>query len=214
MEKTSALPDGLLQPFIRSNFDTQEQRGVPYLDSLSIGGPFPEASPGDTPSRRRIFACRPSNSSEEPACAQKILTALVRKAYRRPITDADLEAPLRFYKIGSDSATSKNRLDAGIENALLLILTSPEFLFRVESDSGGDTRSPFRRVSDMDLATRLSFFLWSSIPDDELIDIAARGTLHDPVVLEKQVRRMLADERSWALVTNFAAQWLYLRNLR
>jgi hypothetical protein len=214
VEKTSALPDGLLQPFVRTNFDTQEQRGVPYLESLSIGGPFSETGPGDTPSRRKIFVCHPSKSDEELACAREVLTPLVRRAYRRPTTDADLEAPLKFYKIGSDSAGSKNHFDAGIENALLFVLSSPEFLFRVEADSAGDSRGGSRRVSDLELATRLSFFLWSSIPDDELIDIAARGRLHDRPGLEGQVRRMLADERSAALVTNFAAQWLYLRNLR
>ena len=201
-------------PFIRTNFDTQEQRGVPYLDSLSIGGPFSETGSGDTSSRRKIFVCHPSNSNEELACARNILAPLVRQAYRRPVTDADLEAPLKFYKIGSDSTGSKNHFDAGIENALLFILSSAEFLFRVEANLAGDSRSGFHRISDLELATRLSFFLWSSIPNDELLDIAAKGSLHDRTVLERQVRRMLADGRSSALVTNFAAQWLYLRNLR
>jgi hypothetical protein len=138
----------------------------------------------------------------------------MRRAYRRPVTDADLKTPMTFYRKGFDSAVSKDRFDAGIENALLFILSSPEFLFRVEADGVSDSRSAFHTVSDLELATRLSFFLWSSIPDDELIDIATRGSLHDPEVLGNQIRRMLADERALALVKNFAAQWLYLRNLK
>jgi mono/diheme cytochrome c family protein len=218
IKKTAALPDGLLQPFERTNFDTQEQRGVPFLESVSIGGPFNSTGPGDTPSRRRIFVCRPQQSSEETACAKKILTELTKRAYRRPVTDADIETPLSFYQAALNSSAPASHsdagFDAGIESALSFILTSPEFLFRVESASPGDKPGTFRRVGDLEIASRLSFFLWSSIPDDELLQLAAHGKLSDPVVLEKQVRRMLTDERSQALATNFAAQWLYLRNLR
>ena len=211
VKKTSALADGLLQPFLRTNFDTQEQRGVPFLESLSIGGPFNASGPGDTPSRRKIFVCRPQDSNDEMACARKILTKLTERACRRPVTDADIETPLTFYQSALNAAPPGSGFDAGIENALSFILTSPEFLFRVEVAAPGD-RS--RRVGDLELASRLSFFLWSSIPDDELLQVAMHGKFSDPVVLEKQVRRMLADERSQALATNFAAQWLYLRNLR
>ena len=211
VKKTSALADGLLQPFERTNFDTQEQRGVPFLESLSIGGPFHASGPGDTPSRRKIFVCHPQNSGEEMACAKKILTELTKRAYRRPVTDADIETPLSFYQTALNATPSDSGFEAGIESALSFVLTSPEFLFRVEAAARGDK---VRRVGDLELASRLSFFLWSSIPDDELLQIAAHGKLSDPLILEKQVRRMLADDRSQALATNFAAQWLYLRNLR
>jgi mono/diheme cytochrome c family protein len=215
VKKTAALPDGLLQPFERTNFDTQEQRGVPFLESLSIGGPFNASGPGDTPSRRKVFVCRPQNSNEETACAKKILTELTKRAYRRPVTDADIETPLSFYQTALNAAAPPGSgFEAGIESAVSFILTSPEFLFRVEPAAPGDKPGPFRRVGDLELASRLSFFLWSSIPDDELLQVAAHGKLSDPLVLEKQVRRMLADSRSQALATNFAAQWLYLRNLR
>ena len=167
--------------------------------------------PGDTPSRRRIFTCQPADSSQaaEVACADEILSTLARRAYRRPITDADLELLLGFYNEGRTTGD----FEAGIEMALRRLLVSPEFLFRVERDPEDlESDSPYD-ISDLELASRLSFFLWSSIPDDELIDVAANGTLRDPAVLEQQVRRMLADPRSETLVTNFAAQWLYLRNL-
>ena len=214
VKKTSALPDGLLQPFQRTNFDTQEQRGVPFLESLSIGGPFNASGPGDTPSRRKIFVCRPQHSDGETACAKKILIELTKRAYRRPVTDADIETPLSFYQAALNSSASGSGFDAGIESALSFILTSPEFLFRVEPAAPGDKPGASHRVGDLELASRLSFFLWSSIPDDELLQVAAHGKLSDPLVLEKQVRRMLADSRAQALATNFAGQWLYLRNLR
>jgi len=218
IKKTSALPDGLLQPFQRTNFDTQEQRGVPFLESLSIGGPFKASGPGDTPSRRKIFVCRPQHSDDEMACAKKILTELTKRAYRRPVNKVDLETPLSFYQTVLNSPASgsqlERRFDAGIENALSFILASPEFLFRVEAAAPAEKAGALRRVGDLELASRLSFFLWSSIPDDELLQVATHGKLSDPLVLEKQVHRMLADARSQALATNFAAQWLYLRNLR
>jgi hypothetical protein len=213
LKKTSALTDGIMQPFLRSNFDTQEQRGLPIVDSVSIGGPFNATGSGDTPSRRQIFVCRPVKEADEIPCAKKILSGLLRRAYRRPVTAADLEVPLSFFQSGRNGAASGDAFQAGIESSLRFILTSPEFLFRVETDPADAAPGSVYRVSDLELASRLSFFLWSSVPDDELIDIAAKGKLHEPAVLEQQVRRMLADSRSQALSSNFAAQWLYLRNL-
>src|SRR6185436_874435 len=141
--------------------------------------------------------------------AKRILAALMRRAYRRPVTAADLQGPLELYR----SARSEGGFDAGIEMALSAVLVSPEFLFRVEHDPAGIPPNTAYRVSDLDLASRLSFFLWSSIPDDELLDVASAGKLSEPAMLERQVRRMLADPRSRTLVTNFASQWLHLRNL-
>lgn len=181
----------------------------PALYSVSINGPYDAAGPGDTPSRRRILVCKPEKAAEEDACAKRILSTLMRRAYRRPVVDADLQTPLKFYK----EARADGGFEAGIEMGLSAVLVSPEFLFRVEQDpSGVAPQSPYR-ISDLELASRLSFFLWSSIPDDELLNAAIQGKLKTPAVLEKQVRRMLADSRSRALVNNFAEQWLYLRNL-
>jgi hypothetical protein len=177
--------------------------------SISVIGPYNPTGPGNSPSRRRILLCSPASTGEEEACAKSILTTLARRAYRRPVTDADLKAPMKFYR----DARAESGHEAGIEMALRSILVSPEFLFRVEQDPPGVAARSAYRVGDLELATRLSFFLWSSIPDDELLDAATRGKLHEQTVLGQQVRRMLADSRSRALVTNFADQWLYLRNL-
>ena len=219
--KTSALPDGLLQPYQRSHFDPQEQRGIPIVETISVGGPFEASGPGDTPSRRKIFICRPRAGTDPVPCAKTILSALLRQAYRRPIVPADLETPLTFFQDGSNAAGHDHAgetFDAGIESSLRFILTSPEFLFRTEHEPAGsqDAAAPgaIYRVSDLELASRLSFFLWSSGPDEELLTVAERGKLKDPQVLEKQVRRMLSDKRAHALVENFAGQWLQLRNLR
>lgn len=181
----------------------------PAVYQVSINGPYDAKGPGDTPSRRRIFVSMPSKPEEEEDSARKILSALMRRAYRRPITDSDLEKPLAFYR----KARASEKFDAGIEAALSAILVSPQFLFRVEADPTGIAPNTVYRISDLDLASRLSFFLWSSIPDDELLDAAVRGDLSKPKLLEKQVRRMLADPRANSLVSNFAGQWLYLRNL-
>jgi len=213
VKKTAALTDGIMQPFLRSNFDTQEQRGLPIVDSVSIGGPFDAAGSGDTPSRRQIFVCRPAKSADEIRCAKNILSTLMRRAYRRPVNASDLEVPLSFFQSGKNAAGSSDAFEAGIESALRFILTSPEFLFRVETDPANVEPGAVYRIGDLEMATRLSFFLWSSVPDDELIDVAAKGKLHDSAILEREVRRMLADPRSQALSSNFAAQWLYLRNL-
>ena len=176
---------------------------------MQITGPFNATGPGDTPSRHRIFSCRPKNAAAELPCARTILTNLARRAYRRPVTGADLETLLSFYQ----SARNKKNFDAGIQNALRLILTDPKFLFRTETDPAGAAPGSMHPVSDLELASRLSFFLWSRIPDDQLITVASQGKLRDPAILEQQVKRMLADDRSEALVKNFAGQWLLLRNL-
>ncbi|MBY0507233.1 MAG: DUF1592 domain-containing protein [Bryobacteraceae bacterium] len=178
----------------------------PAVYSVSVNGPFDAQGPGETPSRRRIFACRPSTPAEEEPCAKRILTSLMRRAYRRPVTAADLEVPLKFYR-------QSKPFEAGVEMALRSVLVSPEFLFRVEQDPAGVAPKTAYKLSNLELATRLSFFLWSSIPDDELLDTAIAGKLTDPAVLTKQTRRLLADPRSRVLTTNFAEQWLYLRNL-
>ena len=200
----------LMEPIERSTFDPSDPKGLPHVLSVAISGPFNAAGSGDTPSRRRIFVCHPANQSDEIPCAKKIISTLARRAYRRPVTDADLETLLSFYQ----SARSKGNFESGVEMALRRILSDPQFVYRFERDpSGVAAGTPFR-ISDLELASRLSFFLWSSIPDDELLDAAARGKLHDRATLEREVRRMLADPRADSLVTNFADQWLYLRNLR
>ena len=212
VRKTNAQPDGYLQPWLRTNFDTQEQRGVPLVESLSIGGPFDAKGPGDTPSRRKLFVCHPAGADDVP-CAKKVLSALARHAYRRPVTDRDLETLLNLYQAGKNELASSNPFEAGIENALRFVLTSPAFLFRAETDPPVSAPGSVHPLSDIELASRLSFFLWSSIPDDTLLQLASHGKLKDSAVLEAQVRRMLADSRSRALSNNFAKQWLYLRNL-
>ena len=203
------------QPFQKIHITVGgDQRAEPNVYSITITGPFDATGPGDTPSRRRIFSCRPTDASRaaEAGCAEEILATLARRAYRRPVTDADVALLLGFYREGREVGD----FEAGIEMALRRLLVSPEFLFRVERDpldqDEADASRPYL-ISDLELASRLSFFLWANIPDDELIDVAASGTLRNPAVLESQVRRMLADPRADTLVTNFAAQWLYLRNL-
>ena len=198
------------QPFLKVHITVGgDQRTQPGVYSVTVTGPFDATGPGDTPSRQRILTCRPATGAEERACAEEILSTLARRAYRRPATAADLDTLLEFYEEGRAAGD----FDAGIEMALRRLLVSPEFLFRIERDPEGAAPNAAYRISDPELASRLSFFLWSSIQDDELIEVAADGALRDPGVLERQVRRMLADPRAEALVTNFAAQWLYLRNL-
>jgi hypothetical protein len=180
------------------------------VSSLLIGGPYGGRVPQDSPSRRRIFVCRPASATDEAACATKILSALARRAYRRPPTSEDTQTLLRFY----EGARAGGDFDAGIRAALERVLVSPDFLFRVEVDPDAAVSGAGYRLSDVELASRLSFFLWSSIPDDELLDLATRGKLRDLGVLDRQVRRMLADDRSRrALVDNFFGQWLQTRNV-
>ena len=184
-------------------------RVQPGVYEVSITGPYDARGPGDTPSRNRIFVCRPSGPEDEENCVRSILSTLMRRAYRRPLTERDFKSPLGFYRRGR----AEEGFEAGIEMALSSILASPKFLFRVERDPAGISPKTAYQISDLELASRLSFFLWSSIPDDELLDLAVQGDLGKPEVLEQQVRRMLADRRSRALLTNFASQWLHLRNL-
>ena len=190
---------------------TVSRRDLPYLRSVTVTGPFEVRGPGDTPARQRLFVCRPADAGEEEACADTILATLARRAFRRPIDDADLEILRIAYGVGREGGD----FEAGIERALQQLLVSPEFLFRVEADP---VDAPFAtavnyRLADLELASRLSFFLWSSVPDDELLAAAAGGALSDPAVLERQVRRMLVDDRARALTANFVGQWLQLRNL-
>jgi mono/diheme cytochrome c family protein len=215
IRRNSAESDEPLQPFTR-DLDLQNMNGIPLVEHLQIAGPFDPTGPGDTPSRRRIFVCRPGGANarareaNETACATKILSTLARRAYRQPVSPNDVQTLMDFYQAGRKQGT----FDSGIESAIRLILASPKFLFRDEPDPPNVAAGAIYAVSDLELASRLSFFLWSSIPDDELLNAAVEGKLKDPAVLERQVRRMLGDARSDALVRNFAAQWLFLRNLQ
>jgi Protein of unknown function (DUF1592)/Protein of unknown function (DUF1588)/Protein of unknown function (DUF1585)/Protein of unknown function (DUF1595)/Protein of unknown function (DUF1587)/Planctomycete cytochrome C len=209
LKNPSSLLETKRQPFQAHYNMHRHPRISPAIYQVSITGPYGAQGHGDTPSRRRIFICEPKESSEQEACARRILATLMRRAYRRPVSDADLAKPMELYR----EARSAGDFDAGIEMALSAVLVNPLFLFRIESDPPGLARDSAYRIPDSQLASRLSFFLWSSIPDDTLLDLAERGELNNPAVLEQQVRRMLADPRSQSLVTNFADQWLHLRNL-
>ena len=209
LKNSSSLLETLRQPYSAHFNFHRHPRLSPAIYQMSINGPYESSGPGDTPSRRRIFACRAAKPGDEDSCAERILAGVMRRAYRRPVAAADLKRPMEFHR----KARAEEGFDAGIGSALSAILVSPEFLFRIEEDPAGVAPNTAYRISDLTLASRLSFFLWSSIPDDELLDTAERGTLHKPRVLEQQVRRMLADARSRNLVSNFAEQWLYLRNL-
>jgi mono/diheme cytochrome c family protein len=179
------------------------------IGRIEIQGPESVTGPGDTPSQRRIFVCRPTTPTEESGCAKQILSTISQRAYRRPVTETELRGLLSAYEAGRRGGT----FEAGVEAVIRQILASPFFLFRVESQPRGVAPGTPYRVSDIDFASRLSFFLWSSIPDDELLTLAIRGRLSDPAVLEQQVRRMVADPKSRSLISNFAGQWLQLRNL-
>ena len=215
VDKGSKLIEQHQQPFERPHVaQGEDQRPEPVLETVEITGPFEVGgSRADTASRQRIFACRPASRDEETDCARTILTTLATRAYRRPANATDLDDLLAFYREGYAEGQSapEGGFEAGVHRALRRLLAHPEFLLRIERDPDGSA-GPYR-ISDIELASRLSFFLWSSIPDDELIDAASRGVLSEPEELERQVRRMLADARSSALIDNFAAQWLYLRNL-
>jgi hypothetical protein len=182
------------------------------VSTVSITGPFNPGGPGETASRRAIFVCHPASSAEELPCARQILKTLARRAFRQPISDSDvaMETLLSFYQMGRAQGT----FDTGIQHAVARILVDPRFLYRFEREPANVTAGSSYRVSDLELASRLSFFLWSSIPDDELLDLASQGKLNQPAVLERQVRRMLADRRAEALAKNFGGQWLYLRDLK
>jgi cytochrome c551/c552 len=188
--------------------DLQDMNGLPLIDWVSLTGPFDVTGPGSTPSRARIFTCTPTRAAEEAACARTILGGLARRAYRRPVGPDDMAPVLEQYAAGR----AKGSFEQGIEHGLRLILANPKFLFRTEAPL--PAAQAIGPVSDIELASRLSFFLWSSMPDEKLLNVAARGQLRQPLTLEREVRRMLKDPRSKALVENFAGQWLMLRNLR
>jgi mono/diheme cytochrome c family protein len=209
--RSHAEKDDFIKPFLRTTVDGLDITGDPSVDRLTIEGPFSPAGPGDTESRRRILVCHPTNEADEVPCARKALSALARRAYRRPVNENDLETLLSFYQRRRNNHGS---FEDGIESALQLILASPEFLFRFEPDPASTAPDSIYRLGDLQLASRLSFFLWSSIPDDELIRLASENKLHEPAVLQQQLKRMLADSRSQAIVDNFLEQWLFLRNLK
>jgi hypothetical protein len=203
----SRVPDFASDPYDEDDpsFDGTD----PAVASVTVSGPYNVTGKGETASRQRIFVCRPTSRDDEDRCATQILSALARRAYRRPATGGDVEALLGLYKIGK----SDGGFEAGIGMAVQKILVSPEFLARIERDPANATPSTVHRIGDLELASRLSFFLWSTAPDDDLLGLAEQGKLREPAVLEQQVRRMLRDARSRSLVDNFAGQWLYLRNM-
>ena len=197
------------QPY-ESHFNYyRHPRVQPAIFSVSIVGPYLPLGAGDTPSRNRIFVCQPEVAAAEDPCAWKILANVMRRAYRRPVTDDDVRGPFALY----EQAKAENGFEAGVEMGLAAVLVSPEFLFRIEREPAGVEPGAAYRINDLELASRLAFFLWSSIPDDELLDLASAGRLSAPGELDGQVERMLADPRAENLVTNFSAQWLHLRNL-
>jgi len=209
---TMTEPEGVLQPD-QTGFDRAVNElydGNPEVDTVSVGGPYNASGVGDSPSRRRVFTCQPAGASDEDRCAREILAHLARRAYRRPATDEDLDTLMSFYRTGRMGGT----FDAGIQRALERVLAGPDFLFRIERDPADVAAGTAYKISGIELASRLSFFLWSSIPDDQLLDAAIQGRLEDPAVLESEVKRMLADPRSKGLVENFASQWLELGKLR
>ena len=209
-------PEGVLQPpqSVFAAAINEMRDGDAAIEQAQITGPFDAAGPGDTPSRRAIFVCTPASNdlSSEEVCATEILSGLANRAYRRPLQQTDIDTLMDFYRIGRGDGQSG--FDAGIQLAVERILISPDFLFRVEQDPLNVAPATDYELSDLELASRLAFFLWSSIPDEELLSIAERGELQNPDILEAQTQRMLGDPRSSALVKNFASQWLYLRNLR
>ena len=205
LPKSGAVSEGLVRSY-------RSRSRQPSIASVIVSGPYGADGAGDTPSRQRILTCRPRTGApapEQAACARSILTSLARRAYRRPVGAGDIDRLLPFYEQGR----GEGGFERGIQRALERLLVSPEFLFRVERDPADAAAGDVYPVSDLELASRLSFFLWSSIPDDELLDTAIRGGLREPGVLDRQVRRMLADDRSAALVDNFAEQWLFLRDV-
>ena len=211
LEKTHALNTRRLQSYVRSSADTIDFSGNPHIDEVILTGPFKVTGVGDTPSRRRIFVCQPKAAAEEQACAQRILTTLARRAYRGDVAKDDVPTLMEFYQRGRRDGGS---FDSGIDLALRRLLASPKFLVRVERDPAAVPAGAAYRLSDLEIASRLSFFLWSSIPDDTLLDVASKGGLKSAAGLDQQVRRMLADAKSQAFIDNFVGQWLQLRNLK
>ena len=210
VQKTDVAGGNRLEPFLRSNVDATDHTGLPHVESMTIEGPFGATSSGDTPSRRAVFSCHPATQSAERPCAATIISSLARRAYRRPVTVVEMSRLLALYDHGRKGGT----FESGVEFALRGILASAKFVFRGERDPESLAAGAVYRLGDFELASRLSFFLWSSIPDEQLLQLAGEGRLKDPAVLDREVRRMLADPKARALVDNFAAQWLYLRNLK
>jgi len=184
---------------------------LPHLENLTIAGPYNATGVSQTPAREKIFTCTPKQTSEEVGCARQILTALARQAYRRKVTDRDLEPLLSFYQA---SRNRGNSFDQGIESGIRMILSDPQFIYRFEPEPTTLANGAIYQISDTELASRLSYFLWSSLPDETLLALADQNKLHEQATLEQQVRRMLADSKADALVDNFASQWLYLRNIK
>jgi hypothetical protein len=227
--RTMAESDAVLQPFVPGGGEVgiiEGEESPLKIQRLEINGPFTATGLSETPSRRRIFTCRPQASADDAGtdargratqgavaelqCAREILTRLTRQAFRRPVTDADLEIPLAFYEQGR----ARGDFEAGVRNALMIVLATPEFLYRFTAPPEDSAPGSVYAVDQYGLASRLSFFLWSSLPDDELLEAAERGELTDPRVITSQVERMLADPRAASLVTNFAQQWLDIRGVR
>jgi mono/diheme cytochrome c family protein len=214
IQRFSGPVDDLISPIEHTLADTQIGSGgygittLPHLRDLSISGPYHVTGVSDTPSRRTIFICRPTSKEDEFPCAQRIVAQLASRAFRRPVDELDLEGLMSFYEAGA----RERDFESGIRTALQAILASPHFVFRVEQAAGAVPGRDYP-IGDLDLASRLSFFLWASAPDDELARLAAEGVLNDPEVLENEARRMLGDRRSEALATRFAAQWLRLQDL-
>jgi hypothetical protein len=210
LQPSSFLGPIRLQPFLYSAIVATDHFGVPHIENMTVSGPFNATGAADTASRQRVFVCQPRRAAEERSCATTIVSKLARRAYRRPVTDSDLSPLLRFY----DEGRRNSGFEAGVEMALRAMLASPKFVFRVERDPAGIAASGVYELNSLELASRLSFFLWSSIPDEELLKLAESNKLREPDTLARQVERMLADAKSQALVTNFAGQWLHIRNLR
>jgi hypothetical protein len=209
LAKSASLLETVRQP-LNVHFNVYRHPRIgPAVYQVSIIGPFESGGPGETPSRRNVFSRTPVGTEDEESCAKQILSHLARQAYRRPIDDQDLNTPMEFYRTGR----AEGGFESGIELALSSILVSPQFLFHIERDPPDVAPATAYQIDDITLASRLSFFLWSSIPDDALLNVAERGELSRPKTLEQQARRMLADKRSQSLVSNFASQWLHLRNL-
>ena len=206
LKDNASLMETERQPLLSHFNEQRHPRLTPAIYQVTITGPYDAQGVSDTPSRDRIFSCQPTSAADEEPCAREILSTLMRRAYRRPVADDEVETPLTFFREGR----ADGDFEAGIGRALTSILVNPQFLFRVERDTEGE--GPYR-ISDLELASRLSFFLRSSIPDDELLEAAIAGRLSDPAELERQAERMLADPRSDNLASNFAGQWLMLRNL-
>ena len=212
----AAVAEGVLEPrpAVSSLAYSRDRNAAMALDSIEIGGPYGGSTPADTPGRRRVFACYPAAATDEAGCAAEIVSTLARRAFRRPVDEADTAPLLALYEAGRREGGFERGFERGIQLVVRGILIDPEFLFRIERDPDGMPPATAYPVSDLELASRLSFFLWSSLPDDELLDVAAADRLREPGVLQAQIARLLGDPRSDAFLDNFFGQWLLLRNMR